>query len=51
MEPVPRSKPKGLYDYYMLLDDDRKLVEKLGLDELARDNMANSVLAAKAKNP
>jgi hypothetical protein len=51
MEPVTRSKPKGLYDYYMLLDDDRKLVEKLGLEELARDNMANSVLAAKAKNP
>jgi len=37
MEPVTRSKPKGLYDYYMLLDDDRKLVEKLGLEELARD--------------
>ncbi len=45
MRPVDRSGPQGAYDYYILVGQDRALVQRMGLTEIARDDVAGSVLA------
>ncbi|HTP25338.1 MAG TPA: hypothetical protein VMK12_06720 [Anaeromyxobacteraceae bacterium] len=45
MARLDRKGPVGRFDYYVLAGDDTVLIERLGLKEIARDNMAGSVLA------
>lgn len=45
MRPVDRSGPVGAYDYYLLVGQDRALVDRMGLTVIARDDVAGSVLA------
>lgn len=45
MRPVDRSGPVGAHDYYLLVGQDRALVERMGLTVIARDDVAGSVLA------
>jgi hypothetical protein len=46
--PATRKGPVGDYDYYVLLGQDRELVRHLGLVEIARDDVAGSILAQPA---
>ena len=45
MEPVFRESPDADYDYYLLLHDDRSLIERRRLKLLLKDDLSQSALA------
>lgn len=48
MPPATRVGPVGNYDYFVLMEDDRRLVTEWGLRVIAEDEVAGTVLAARA---
>jgi hypothetical protein len=45
MEPVFRESPDADYDYYLLLREDRSLIERRRLKLLLKDDLSHSALA------